>query len=99
MADHFNMQRFGAIDWKELRIETSGAQEGICDCCGTRTRRVWGVVLHPIGGIAAYFVVWPTGKRDHGAKVDLIVGAWGSGATQEERGAVSLNYCLGESGS
>jgi hypothetical protein len=92
MADQLNMQRFGPLDWKELRLEPSGTQEGVCDCCGTSTRRVWGFVRHPIGAVAAYFVGWTIGRKDHGASFDLIVGAWGSGATQKQRGAVSLTY-------
>jgi hypothetical protein len=99
MTDQLNMQRFGALDWKELRIETSGIQEGTCDCCGTSTRRVWGFVRHPIGAVAAYFVGWTIGKRDHGATFDLIMGAWGDSSTPEQRGAVSLKYGIGDGAS
>lgn len=99
MIDRFEMQHFGVLKWEDLSLETSGSQDGNCDCCGTSTRRVWGFVRHPRGLLAAYFVGWTLGKRDHGASFDLIVGPWGEGALPERRGAISLKYGATDEGS
>src|SRR5262245_45445756 len=95
---NLDMQRHGALNWKDLRLQTLKSQDGACDCCGTTTRRVWGFVGYEHGTVAAYFVGWTLGKRDHGAAFDLIVGAWGPNATSEQRGAVALEYRVGDHG-
>jgi hypothetical protein len=49
--------------------------------------------------LAAYFVHWTVGHiSDQGANIDLIIGNWGEGTTQEERKAVALAYRLLDSG-
>src|SRR6267142_2265097 len=98
MTDQLKMKRFGPLRWEDLSLEPSGSQGGLCDCCGTSTQCVWGVVRHPLGLLAAYFVAWTVGKKDHGATFDLIVGPWGEGAVPEGRAAVSLQYGVTDEG-
>lgn len=98
MISRLKLDRFGALRWQELRLEPTGGQDGACDCCGTTTRRVWGLVHHERGPVAAYFVGWTLGRSDHGAAFDLIVGPWGGSAVPADRGAVTLEYRLTDNG-
>jgi hypothetical protein len=84
---------------KSLRVEpTEESDFGPCECCGSRTRRVWGFVHSP-AGTAAYFVQWAVGRvPDHGALFDLILGRWGDGATAADRVLVTLDYRLTDTG-
>lgn len=83
-------------DWREFEIEESGAAEGRCDCCGTTTKRVWGVVRRSGESVGAYFVAWTQGKPDHGAKFDLILGKWGDSASKSDRYSAALDFRLVE---
>ena len=80
-----------------LEIETAGSKDfGPCDCCGDMSRSVWGYIYRDGNAEAAYFVQWTLGQVErHGANVDIIVGAWGDGATAEERSAVALEFRRG----
>jgi hypothetical protein len=75
-----------------FQVQRTGQSSGHCDCCGTVTKRIWGIVSQGRTGVAAYFVTWTTGRPDHGAAFDLIVGAWGEGATSADRSAVALEF-------
>jgi hypothetical protein len=75
-----------------FKVEQTGQSSGHCDCCGTATRRVWGFVSRGGACVAAYFVGWTIGRPEHGAALDLIVGAWGEGAKPENRSAVALEF-------
>ena len=83
-----------------LRVEPTDSRDfGPCACCGSETRRVWGFVRSPSGTAAAYFVQWAVGRvADHGALFDLILGAWGEGATAANRVLVTLDYRLTDTG-
>jgi hypothetical protein len=76
---------------RELRIEPTGSKDvGPCECCGGRSRTVWGHAHGPAGTVAAYFVQWTLGQVDrHGAHFDLIIGTWGD-ADRSDRVSVSL---------
>jgi hypothetical protein len=78
----------------ELEVEPDGSQDfGPCECCGDRSRRVWGFVHRGDATEAAYGVHWTLGKvAEHGAHVDLILGRWGEGAERADRYAVSLEF-------
>jgi hypothetical protein len=82
--------------WRSSRLRLEPTEEnesGPCDCCGDVTRRVSGFVNRGDETEAAYLVEWTKGKvSEHGAHVDLIVGAWGDASTATERVAVSLEY-------
>ena len=80
------------LDWQALDVETSGASEGHCDCCGTATRRVWGFVSNAGQALAAYFVGWTLGRPDHGAHFELILGRWGEAAGADQRAWVVLDH-------
>ena len=76
-----------------FEIEPTEESGGVCDCCSNQTRTVWGYVHEEGGGtVASYFVHWTVGKsiEDHPANFDLIYGAWGEGATKNDRRAISL---------
>jgi hypothetical protein len=76
-----------------FEVEPTEESGGVCDCCGNQTRTVWGYVHEEGGGtIASYFVQWTVGKsiEDHPANFDFIYGAWGDGATKNDRCAISL---------
>jgi hypothetical protein len=81
-------------NWRDFEIEESGAIGGHCECCGTTTKRVWGVVRRNGEPVGAYFVAWTQGKPDHGATFDLILGKWGNSAAKDDRYSVALDYRL-----
>lgn len=77
-----------------LELEPTGSSDfGPCECCGERSRIVWGFVHRGGTTEAAYFVHWTPGKvPEHGAHVDLVMGRWGKGAERVDRYAVSLEF-------
>lgn len=86
------------MDWNDLVIEQARSDEGVCDCCGTTTRRVRGLVSSAEGTVAAYLVAWTLGRPEHGAFFDLIIGKWESETTAGDRAVVSLEYRVAEEG-
>jgi hypothetical protein len=84
----------------EFLIEPSGSKDfGPCECCGGRSRTVWGYVHGPSGPAAAYFVQWTVGEVDrHGAHFDLVVGNWGPDADPADRRSISLQFRRTERG-
>ncbi len=78
--------------WQELNIEMFGERQSSCECCQNTTQRVWGWISDDNGTLAAYFVTFTSGRPDHGAKYQVIVGRWGDGSTAEDRVAVELDY-------
>lgn len=79
-------------DWRAFEIEETGTAGGHCDCCGTVTKRVSGLVRREGEPVGAYFVAWTGDKPDHGAAFDLILGKWGDGATKSDRYSVALDF-------
>ena len=82
-----------------IDVEPSGESGGFCDCCGNRTRTVWGYAREEGGDtLASYFLQWTVGKfiEDHPANFDLIYGAWGEGTTRSDRRAISLVHFISE---
>jgi len=77
---------------RQLSIEVSGSNDvGPCDCCGSKSRTVWGFVHRGDATEAAYFVQWTLGQVErHGANFDLIIGKWGDGTESKDRCAVSM---------
>ena len=85
------------IDWRSFKIEQSGASDGLCECCGSFTKRAWGLVHRNSGeAVAAYFVGWVQHRPDHGATFDLILGKWDASATKDDRYAIALDYQMAE---
>ncbi len=78
----------------EITLEPTGSSDfERCECCGERSRTVWGLARRDGIADAAYFVHWTLGKvADNGAHFDLILGRWGEDATPADRYAVSLEY-------
>lgn len=65
---------------------------GPCSCCGKMTRRVWGYVSQGEATLAAYFVEWTPGHKDHAANSDFVVGRWGQGTEAADRKAVAIAF-------
>ena len=85
---------------KEFTVETSGSNDhDPCECCGNRSRTVWGY-LHKGGRpAAAYFVQWTlTRVYDHGANFDLVLGGWGEGSSPADRQIVAVAYRIIDGG-
>jgi hypothetical protein len=81
------------LDWRMLEVEPTGSNDfGPCSCCGNMSRTVWGFVHSLESAVAAYFVQWTRNGPDHGASIDLIIGKWGEGTSNEDRQAVSVEY-------
>ena len=93
---------FGVADPSAaLVVEPAGENLGTCDCCGRTSHTLLGYV-HEAGGptLAAYFVRWTEGHVDElGSGLDLVVGAWGDGASPANRATVSLVQRRMEDGS
>jgi len=77
---------------RQLHIEVSGSNDfGPCECCGAKSRTVWGFVHRGAVIEAAYFVQWTLGEVErHGANFDLIIGLWGDATNSKDRCAVSM---------
>jgi hypothetical protein len=75
-------------------IEPTGTSDhGPCECCGNRSRTVWGTVHSGQSARAVYYVYWTlTRVRDHGANFDFVLGKWGHGATPADRQIVSVAF-------
>jgi hypothetical protein len=82
----------GPVDWRSFELEQTGTSSAHCDCCGSTTKRVWGLIYRNGAAVASYFVGWAEQRPDHGASFDLILGKWGDSATKQDRFAVALDY-------
>jgi len=78
----------------EISLEPTGSRDcERCECCGERSRTVWGLAWRDGAALASYFVHWTLGKvGEHGAHFDLILGLWGDHTTRADRYAVSLEF-------
>ncbi len=74
-------------------VELLDESGGLCDCCGEASRSAWGLVHSGDVTVAAYWMHWTVGHlNEPGANLDLVLGAWGEGATSKDRVAASLLY-------
>jgi hypothetical protein len=75
-----------------FEVEPSGEKLHECECCGGRSRTVWGYV-HEEGGPtrALYYVGWTVGHDDKVVRMTVSLGAWGEGATADDRRAVAVD--------
>lgn len=64
-----------------------------CPCCGDITVTMNGFVdCHDVT-IAAYLVSWIKDRvPDHGARWELIIGAWGDGTSADDRQVVRVDF-------
>lgn len=82
-------------DETTLEIEPASMRaSGRCACCGKSRRTAWGYVYRNGGPRACYFVEWTTGQQTCTAIVDVVIGRWFDGTTEDDREAVSLEYSL-----
>lgn len=49
-----------------------------CECCGNKTKTVWGYAYKNEVTLAAYFVQWTHAKPDHAPNFDFLIGTWGN---------------------
>ncbi|UWQ74544.1 hypothetical protein [Leisingera sp. M658] len=84
----------------DYEVEPLDQNSGVCSCCGSETRLVWGFVHTPESTIASFHVQWTAGAGldRHPANYDLIIGPWGEGASPADRVAVSLLHFENEDG-
>jgi hypothetical protein len=77
-------------------VEPTGANDtGVCNCCGNRTRIVWGNINCSSRIAAVYYVKWTLCHVEkNGANFDLILGRWGEGASSRDRRVVAVRYRL-----
>jgi hypothetical protein len=75
-------------------VEAVGSNDhGPCECCGNRSRTVWGCLRSGGRLVASYFVQWTlTRVHDHGANFDLVLGRWGEGTSPADRKIVAVAY-------
>ena len=78
----------------EITLEPTGGRDfERCECCGQRSRTVWGFARRDGAAHASYFVHWTLEHvAEHGAHFDLIFGLWGDNTTRADRYAVSLEF-------
>jgi hypothetical protein len=74
-----------------FEVEPSGEKRHDCECCGGCSHTVWGYV-HEEGGPtrALYYVGWTDGHDDKVVRMTVSLGAWGKGATADDRRAVAV---------
>jgi hypothetical protein len=74
-----------------LQIEQRSTSDfGPCDCCGSMSRLVAGLIYRDGDAYAAYQVHWTLGQvASHGATFYVILGYWGEGALPAGRYAVA----------
>ena len=77
-----------------FQIEQAKTQDlGPCDCCGSTSRLVAGLVYRDGNAHAAFQVHWTLGQIEkHGAGFFVILGCWGEGTVAADRYAVALRY-------
>lgn len=76
-----------------LTVEKLDESSGLCECCGTTSRCVWGLVHRGSETVAAYWMHWTAGHlQQHGANLDLVIGEWGENASAEKRAVVALEH-------
>ena len=84
-----------------FEIETAAESGGVCDCCGSESRTIWGYVHQAERTLACYFIQWTVGASldTHPANIDLIYGAWGEGTTKRDRCLVAMIHFENDDGS
>jgi hypothetical protein len=66
---------------------------GPCDCCGSMSRLIAGLVTRDGDSYAGYQVQWTLGQIEkHGATFFVILGKWGEGTITADRFAVAVRY-------
>ena len=83
-----------------LSLEQAGdAMFDPCDCCGGRTRKVWGYVTSDVEGAhAVYYARWTDGNRDHGLSLLISIHGWGEGNDESLRRLVAIACRFGDNG-
>lgn len=83
-----------------LSIQPLGSHEtGVCPCCGSISRIVWGAVRDDDVCVAIYHVHWTAEQvARHGANFDLVLAFEGDDTKLEDRCFVALAYRLFSTG-
>jgi hypothetical protein len=79
-------------DSMPFEVEPSGEKLHEYECCGGRSHTIWGDA-HEEGGPtrALYYVGWTDGHDDKVVRMTVSLGAWGEGATADDRRAVAVD--------
>ena len=72
--------------------------EGICACCGNRSKTIWGDLSTDETPVAVYYVHWTVDSPEHMPSFDFVIGRWGEGAGATDRVLVSLLFKPGHDG-
>jgi predicted outer membrane lipoprotein len=72
--------------------------EGICTCCGNKSKTIWGDISVDETAVAVYFVQWTVASTEHFPNFDFVIGRWGEGASATDRILVSLLFRPGHDG-
>src|SRR5690606_35922094 len=67
---------------------------GKCPCCAKVRRTAWGYVYREGGPYACYFVEWTRGQNDCTSRVDVVIGKWFDGTTDDDRATFSFECSL-----
>ena len=81
-----------------LVVSVTSESHGDCDCCGNRTRTVWGEVLDADEAVAVYFVQWTVGAPSHWPNFDLIIGELGRACECRRSGLGGASLPCGDAG-
>jgi hypothetical protein len=85
---------------EKFEIERLGESVGHCDCCGSDTHSIQGLINEADSTLAAYSVRWTDGHLvEAGADIQLIIGPWGDRTTESDRSVVSLRHLESPDGS
>lgn len=76
-----------------FEVEPLGEGRGLCDCCGSQSKSVWGAVHRGAAAVAAYWVHWAEGHLgEPGANLDLVMGRWGDDTSAVDRFGIALRH-------
>ena len=75
-------------------VEPEAGEFVLCDCCGTKTQKIWGWVHQGDATLLCYYMRWSEGHPESGADINLQIGKWGKDAEPADRFCVSLNLFL-----
>ena len=90
----------GALDWRRYLVDSHGgaSESEPCPKCGEVTCRVSGFVDFASETKAAYFVKFSRGRPGSGAAIELVIGDWTDGSTNDDRSLVTIEYRVGKDG-
>jgi hypothetical protein len=75
----------------DLSIEAGPQEEGtVCDCCGTRSTTVHGLVYRSGDAFAVYYAGWSRQHAERGLTMAIATGEWTEGSGPRDRISIGL---------